>query len=243
MIYEISAAGGNITIIETDPSCEDLAARGKELLALSKAAEQAGFIKGASFTMAGGEFCGNGSRAAAMILTGFESGKAEYNVSGFLNKVYAEVEKFSDVRFNVSACFKGMCYSIAVKPACAIVRLDGITHVVLEGPAPADARSLFPSIIAGYGLDDEAAVGLIYQEEETITPLVYVKEINTVYEETACGSGSIAAYLVSGVGRVIQPTGQPISVDKKEDTFIVSSEIEVLKRYEQFSGSPAFMGY
>jgi len=228
MIYEISAAGGNITVIESEPSCEDIAARGKELMALSDTAEQAGFIIGDSFTMAGSEFCVNGSRAAAIVLAEFESGEVAYHTSGFSEHVHAEVEKVSDGHFNVSASFKDLRYSMTMRTACTIVKLPGITHLVLEEPVPDDAREILAEFIEEYGLSDDPAVGLISVNGNAITPLVSVRAIDEIHEETACGSGSIAACLACGIEKVIQPTGKPIFVKSSDDSLIVTSEMEVL---------------
>ncbi|MCL2280935.1 D-alanyl-D-alanine carboxypeptidase family protein [Candidatus Saccharibacteria bacterium] len=230
MIYEITAAGGNSTIIETDTIYENLAIRGNYLLNLSETAEQAGFINGRAFQMAGGEFCGNGSRAAAIIMSNFKTNKIRYSVSGFQNIVEATVEKLVDNIFNVSAEFKDLRYEIATKNDCRIVKLDGITHIIVKvKKIPKNTRVILSEKITKYNLENEPAVGLIYLTDNKITPLVYVKKVDTIYEETACGSGSVAVFLADGLTKVIQPTNKPIFVEKKNNAIILSSEMEILE--------------
>jgi D-alanyl-D-alanine dipeptidase len=234
MIYEITAAGGNSTIIETNTVYDNTVARGNCLLGLSSTAEQAGFVDERSFVMAGGEFCGNGSRAAAIIMSGFKAGKIKYSVSGFQNLVEAEIKKLAKNRFTVSAKFENLRYEIIEKDEDRVVGFDGITHVVIKVEnLPKNARNILCKKITAYNLNNEPAVGLIYLIGDKIFPLVYVKQVNTIYEETACGSGSIAAFLAFGVKKVIQPTSQPIFVDKTKNAIFLSSEMEVLENKSQ----------
>jgi D-alanyl-D-alanine dipeptidase len=238
MIYEITAAGGNGTIIETNTVYKNLAERGNDLLKLTTTAEQAGFVKGQSFAMAGGEFCGNGSRAAAIVMTNFKSGKVKYAASGFENTVEADVRKRSKNSFDVSAKFKGLKYRVKEKGDCKVVKFDGITHIIIENMTfPKNARDVLFSKITKFGLTNEPAVGLIYLSGNRITPLVYVKQVNTIYRETACGSGAIAVFVACGIKRVIQPTNQPIFVSQTGDAIVLSSEMTVADKKSEIYDS------
>ena len=73
--YIISAAGGNntvIRIIDSAQSTQYYASFGQEIIKNTErfGVEQVGFLIPSEkyFTMAGGEFCGNAARAAALIL-------------------------------------------------------------------------------------------------------------------------------------------------------------------------------
>ncbi len=75
----------------------------------------------------------------------------------------------------------------------------------------------------------EKAVGIILLEKEKtkikINPVIWVKTIDTLYYETACGSGSLATAIyknsTQGIEKleIMQPSGYSISInlDKKQD--------------------------
>lgn len=90
----------------------------------------------------------------------------------------------------------------------------------------------------------QMAVGVMFCEKEAenekikINPIVWVKDIDTLFYETACGSGSVAVCLVESYLKkqgqkidIIQPSGLTITanVDYKENNFeraIISGNIE-----------------
>ena len=83
---------------------------------------------------------------------------------------------------------------------------------------------------------DEKAVGIILLERKgeiiKIHPVIWVKSIDTVYYETACGSGSLAVaiYLNStdkiNNYKLLQPSGFYINVELDiNDSFITSAFI------------------
>jgi hypothetical protein len=53
--------------------------------------------------------------------------------------------------------------------------------------------------------------GIIY-EKNKIIPYVYVARIQSFVKETACGSGSLAFSIFSGIKNVIQPSGDIINI-------------------------------
>ena len=66
---------------------------------------------------------------------------------------------------------------------------------------------------------DAKAIGVILlenvQNELKIYPIVWVKDVNTMYYETACGSGSLAAAIYKNTAEeieIIQPSGYSIKV-------------------------------
>ncbi len=69
------------------------------------------------------------------------------------------------------------------------------------------------------------AFGLILYQENKIKPYIYVKETDSLVEETACGSGSIACSIVTGYSKIIHPTGQSILVRQRGDIFIVGAKV------------------
>ena len=82
-----------------------------------------------------------------------------------------------------------------------LVRMPGIGHIIVEGGAEFDIEAAAALWCAQLGLP---ALGImeIGGDGRTLTPLVYVREIESLYHESSCASGTCAAaaYL-SGLGR------------------------------------------
>ena len=243
----ITAAGGNATVIDTlaaPLTRAAYAARGQALIAAHAAqgVEQAGFLirtaGAAHFEMAGGEFCGNAARAAALLLAP-QGGAVSFSMSGFAGWVQAEVARRA-ADFWVRCRFPGMRAAVqSVRldggSAAALVDLGGIVHVVLEAAFPAAAdvfRARHRALCAQLDLLTRPAVGVIWcervQGRVAIHPLVWVRAVDSFFYETSCGSGSIAAAVVFGVGEVRQPSGQEIEVAQDAAGIALASGMAVL---------------
>ena len=199
----ITAAGGNATAIDTlaaPLTRAAYAARGQALVAAyaAQGVEQAGFLirtaNAAHFEMAGGEFCGNAARAAALQAVRLDDGSM-----------------------------------------AALVDLGGIVHVVLEAAFPAAAeafRARHRALCAQLDLTARPAVGVVWCERAhgrvAIHPVVWVREVDSFFYESSCGSGSIAAAAVCGVGTVRQPSGREMDVTLDAAGIALASEMAVL---------------
>lgn len=246
----ITAAGGNGTAIRTlaDPLSEraDYANQGRELGERMEpsGAEQAGFwIPGERhFEMAGGEFCGNASRAVAVIMSEeVRSREVSFTVSGFDGTVTATVEKKDPKTFFVHCTFPGMPtkvqdVTLAGGQRASVVDLGGIVHVVIEGAFPHEEsayRAAHRAIMDELGLSDREAVGVVWFERQQgsilIHPVVWVKGVDTFFYEQSCGSGSIAVGRVTGESAIVQPTGKTISVKITSAAVELESEMEVVQ--------------
>ena len=88
----------------------------------------------------------------------------------------------------------------------------------------------------------EEAVGIILLEKENgktkINPVIWVKSIDTVYYETACGSGSLAAGIYKKNTEnldkleIIQPSGYSINIEINEEKGIIKSAKIIGKVFE-----------
>lgn len=245
----ITAAGGNgtaIKIIDKPLTRAEYEAHGRMLgenLELA-GAEQAGFLvlSQRHFEMAGGEFCGNATRAAAVLLSQAASGEGrlQFTVSGFRGEVSAAVKRRAPNRYFVRCEFPGLPVeaqrvTLAAGQPAAIVDLGGIVHVVVSGSFPkdpADYERVHADITSRFGLGSRDAVGVIwYRQEEgavSIDPVVWVRTVDTFFYETSCGSGTIAAGCVTGAESIVQPTGQPIQVEITSGKVALASEMEVI---------------
>lgn len=246
----ITAAGGNGTAIRivADPLPEraDYETQGKELgeRMEPEGAEQAGFLvlNKRHFEMAGGEFCGNASRAAAILFSEAEgSQEVDFTVSGFEGTVAALVEKKGGKTFFVRCTFPGMPtkvreVTLSDGQNASVVDLGGIVHVVIEGAFPREEsayRTAHRGIMDQLGLSDREAVGVVWFERQQdsilIHPVVWVKGVDTFFYEQSCGSGTIAVGRVTGESTIVQPTGKTISVTFTADAVNLESEMEVVQ--------------
>jgi len=241
-VFIITAAGGNATaiqILEESKTRSEYAALGRSLINdyQSQAVEQAGFLIPSQnhFEMSGGEFCGNAARAATILLARETNRSAvTFTMSGFSGLVQGKVRELVGDKSFVECFFPSLPLKVTKlswdKPAF-LVDLGGIVHVVIEDDFPQEFTSEHRRICQLLNLEEREAVGVVWtkknNEEAKIDPVVWVKEVNSFFYESSCGSGSIAVAKALGVRRIKQPTGQIIEVEINQDGVILKSEMEV----------------
>jgi len=233
--YIVTAAGGNATFIRVldEPlSRGDYSKIGGAMIRnfQNLSVEQAGFLILANnhFEMSGGEFCGNAARAAALILS-ILNRPSVFTMSGFDGKISSSVTGNS-----VRCQFLGLkpLISQADNFSAKIVDLGGIVHVVIDSPFPDDYTQQHRLLTDALGLRSKAAVGVIWTSIDgdrlRIDPVVWVKEIDSFFYESSCGSGSIAAATITGIKKIVQPTSQIILSSVGDDLVVLESEMEVI---------------
>jgi diaminopimelate epimerase len=230
--------GGNPTILVLDPvSPAERAGIARTLMDAGHIqAEQVGFLdldaRPVRLNMMGGEFCGNASRATAAVMAREGAGLApcrdglrgELSVSGADAPVAVMVEESGECWAEMPMPDLAGDGAPELEPGIAVVRVPGITHLLLD-----ENRHAFPADFAGaaaalrerFGLDGEA-VGCIWYRTEpfcAIRPVVWVRSTASTHYETGCGSGSLALALWLGHGKkfpmdlqIMQPSGNPIGV-------------------------------
>jgi diaminopimelate epimerase len=178
--------------------------------------------------MAGGEFCGNATRAAAALLVKGMSIKATFlslvnsdlverqgGVTSFPMEVSGTEQILKVSCTEVSPCEWTVETEIPVPRSDSlrdwivlpdatdtvpVIHLDGISHILLdESLVPFDKdnyESTVRVLLKHAGLDTKSAAGVIWYsqvgEAYTMNPVVYVRDINTCFYETSCGSGAAA---------------------------------------------------
>lgn len=173
----ITAAGGNgtaVRVIEDSLPRSEYETIGSDLGNRFEAlgAEQAGFLvlNDRHFEMAGGEFCGNASRAAAVLFSqALDANDVSFTVSGFDGTVDAHVEQIDASHFDVRCIFPGMPTNVrkvtlANGTPASIVDLGGIVHVVIEAPFPVDPavyEKEHHTITEAFNLGERDAVGVV----------------------------------------------------------------------------------
>ena len=200
--------------------------------------EQVGFVnldpKNAELMMAGGEFCGNATRSTAYQVLKGQPGEIQIKVSGVKSKLRAGVtsdgEAFSQMPIYSEI---SRLKPDSEKPGNFTVEMEGMTHYVdfdasqIKGLTEDQIKTKARAEMAKRGIDQGQACGIIYSEKVgenwVIHPVVYVRDADTLYYETACGSGTTALGLTLALKEgksikevpIIQPSGMPIkfSVD------------------------------
>jgi len=197
MKYKIIRLCGNLTLIinwKYKNESEDF-----DLIKQKFKVEQTGFLdfEKQYFEMEGGEFCGNGLRAAGICL-GMGNWKIKTNVYPYF--VTIAVTK-SNVKLIIPT-------DIFIREN-NILKSDGISYAFSN---------------EDYGFSDSPCEGIIQitkiNNQIKILPKIWVKSINSIVTETACASGSIATaiYLQLNDCKIIQPSGgiYDIRIDREK---------------------------
>ena len=241
--FTVFRPGGNDTcLVSTDviPSAEERIRINNFMQQIYPNIEQVGFVKFdlllPELMMAGGEFCGNATRSAAWQSLNGKQGDVQIKVSGVKQRLragvtekqeaYAQMPIYRDPQ-NISKDPKNL--------GNYTVRMEGITHYLdfdtfqLEGLSAEEIKAKSMQKIRQRGLDQEPAAGIIYvsisENGYEIIPVVYVRDVDSLYLETACGSGTTALGMALALqsGRsikeipVLQPSGMSIEISVDYD--------------------------
>jgi diaminopimelate epimerase len=206
--------------------------------------------------MAGGEFCANAVRSLAYLLTqGQSKGIIDLNVSGVDEPISAMLLENSvsikiPLKSNAKSFIDGLNNNYTVD-------LGGIIHIVsFEGDAlfnqinsisDAAQRKMAVRMFlnAGTYINYPACGMMLVRRknnfEMEVDPFVYVRDTGTLYNETACASGSAAIAIINAAQRkatvqnlrVFQPSGMVITVDVSYqngnlESVTVGGEVSVL---------------
>lgn len=189
----------------------------------------------ATLEMAGGEFCGNALRSLAYLLLEGKDGDLEVNVSGTTKKLIAGVE---NNQAYAQIPILNDLNSVKILKGNTIVSLEGITHLITKkypGLNPIQLKRLGKQLLSEAGLlKSVPAAGVMFttqtDTELKIDPIVWVRNIKTLFYETACASGTAAVGLYKAKQsalyrteiKIKQPSGYYISVSvaRNQQSFI-----------------------
>lgn len=228
----IADPAGNITAFVLDHfDRSEYAAVANRIFAMEElGAEQVAFVTGPdSMEMCGLEFCGNASRAFAYMIakelrqkghSGDDLMRIPVHVSGAEGVVEVEVKPdtgFARVEMPLHRSAKRCTYAMAGygDVSGTLVDLGGIVHFVIEDAEPDD--ELFSMIKDAIAEElDPPAIGVMFMKGDHMYPVVYVKDVDTVYHEGSCATGTTAAVIARAQGgpdgehqyRMIQPAGE-----------------------------------
>jgi diaminopimelate epimerase len=170
--------------------------------------------------MFGGEFCGNATRSAIWAITGGKNKQGLVEVSG-TNQLLRFSVRDGEVTVEIPLLKEVLMQEVAEG---MLVNLDGITHLVVtstEVQQTKNPRELLNELLRfnRYSLRDLPSVGVSYYDLSSRKAefCVWVNAVDTIFDETACGSGTsaIGIVLAEGAGesieqQVIQPSGESI---------------------------------
>jgi len=116
------------------------------------------------------------------------------------------------------------------------VEFDGISHLVITGVEPeAEIFDRIKSYFYGKVSPGMDAFGVMFinEEKNLMSPVVYVRDVDTTYFEGSCASGTAAASVAKAVSEddgtyeyvFTQPDGTLISAVTKEDGSITEVKL------------------
>lgn len=234
--YKILNPGGNKTaiVIGNEYTNEEKKKINNIILKEKLDVEQVGFISQneKKLEMAGGEFCINATRCAVWEYLKGTPGKIELKVSGYKNKIIGEIKANKEVYVNIPINDR-IKNIIEIKEKINFVKLDGILIAIIDEinskkyikklKKDEEKTKLELKEVMKKFNTKEKAVGIILLEKECekikINPIIWVKTVDTLYYETACGSGSLATAIYKNYIRgtkeleIIQPSGYSIKIE------------------------------
>ena len=159
--------------------------------------------------MCGLEFCGNASRSyayyRAMFLgegegVGGEKKKITVRVSGcsdLLTAVVDPIQRDSIIQMPLPVDLKMIDTApVGIEGTYPLVVFDGISHIVIPGvEADEDTFHRIREFIYSDVDPEMDAFGVMFinEEKDLMSPVVYVRDVDTTYFEGSCGSGTAAA--------------------------------------------------
>lgn len=204
-------AGGNKTALVWDcPENERL----EKANVLLSSVEQVGFVidgERPHLLMMGGELCIN-----ALIALAAHSG----NVEGILTTA-----EHPEIFYKNFIDKTSIVIPLTHTKKDGVILFDGIGFVCIQEGDESPTHSL-SEYAARY--KTPAFGTLTYDSTGRIAPRVHVVSTDSERDETACGSGSVAAHLVTGHTEIIQPSGGIISVHSDGETFSIEASVAAL---------------
>ncbi len=206
--YRCYVASGNPTALvlgETVYTQAEKTEIGQRIMAADPRIEQVGFLREGAMEMAGGEFCGNATRCAVFELLGGEPGEIVMKTSGADAPVRGGIRRDGTVWLELPPP-GDLGEIITKKDDLTVVDLQGISFAVKEG---AGGRQEAVEALERLGLMERPAAGAVFMrdidaesggadvrgEAKALFFTVHVREARTLFDETACGSGTASACL------------------------------------------------
>ena len=194
--------------------------------------EQVGFVNlnrnRPELIMAGNEFCANATRSTAYLALKGNPGIVKIRVSGVKKRLTAGVSKNGEA-FTEIPIFEDSKKIVRDQnnPNGYVVELEGITQYInldenkIKNLSKEEIIKKAKQTIDKLGLNKYPAAGVVYVNTNlSIIPIVWVRKINTLFLETACGSATAALGQILALKNgssiknlpIYQPSGMPIKI-------------------------------
>ena len=231
----VADASGNITIFVLDyfdrSQYQNIATQLLDMESLG--GEQVAFVTGEnSMDMCGLEFCGNASRSFALMLAEERqienTAKIQIQVSGCNEMLGVDVDpanRYTRIKMPLPLSVEHLTDTgIDFLEGACLVDLDGIMHAVVTDVEASDANFVLAKDYVNKKYAPPAMGVMFFDSEKNfLTPVVYVRDVDTTYFEGSCGTGSTAvaaaftANEVSGTFQfeLVQPAGTIIATIEK----------------------------
>ena len=235
--YKILNPGGNKTALVKGTNFTDKQKCLINRLIMEKYldVEQVGFLsdKTNRLEMAGGEFCMNATRFAVYEYSKENKEKIKISVSGTNKDLIGRVLSNNKVEIKLDI-LKNIEDLIEEKKDFIYVKIDGILIVIFDEEKSKryikklmeneeQAKKEIKEFMTKNIQTTEKAIGIIFLEKISgmikINPVVWVKDIDTIFYEMACGSGSLGTAIYNYYKNkeekleLIQPSGYTINID------------------------------
>lgn len=208
-----------------------------EIMKENNNVEQVGFVslKEYKLTMAGGEFCGNATRGSAYYYLNGKKGEINLKVANDI-VLKAGVDENGNI-WTEMPLYSGKEFYRKASDGIYEIRLNGISFIILDeeksGKYLKDKINIKENameLIKKYSESGAEVIGVIFEEKMKkdgienikINPVVWVRSIDTLFYENACGSGTTAVGILESIkaGKsknldIIQPSNEIITTNVK----------------------------
>ncbi len=204
--YALADPTGNITLLVRTPvPVGEQPTVAERLMEREPTAEQVGFLSADGLRMAGGEFCGNATMAAAVLAAADEGLPTGNTVTRRLAVSGAK----EPPTVTVTALPDGAYAGTVVMPPCRnirtvslplegrtvslpVVEMDGISHIPVTGQLSREQAATVIHPWCRLLQADGLGILLLNETADTMEPLVYIPAADTVFWEHSCASGTTA---------------------------------------------------
>ena len=190
---------GNLTAIIRGAEPEKRLPIAKAILDAGKA-EQVGFEVPPMYggcgrlEMMGGEFCGNAARAFAFQKAAEQWPDGEHElcveISGVEKPVPVRVDLDNGTAFAQMPLPLELACCEVDGTAYPVVVMEGIWHLIAEDREPSE--EFVKHAIQAVEQFQPEAFGILFLQQERLTPAVWVRATQSLVWESSCGSGSLA---------------------------------------------------
>lgn len=211
--YKLVDTAGQITaVVLGEIKRIDRARVSNRLMGNDPKIEQVVFASRNKIQTMGNELCINGSLAGAYLLD-----KKYVLISG--------VNKFVKFQKQMSAESIRFPLNILKMKRKNIILFNGIVYIISNNNQVFN-KEFLKNLTAKYKVPASGAVSF---RGNKIKPLIYVMATNSLIWENACGSGSLAYSIYSGCSKILQPSGQIISITKNKISFTIKVPVKIVE--------------